>query len=30
MPEGLLDEDITGTKERFICDAAGLFIDDEG
>lgn len=28
--EGVLDEDIIGTKERFVGDSAGLFIDIEG
>ena len=30
MLEGVLDEDIIGTKERFVGDSAGLFIDIEG
>jgi hypothetical protein len=30
VPEGVLDEDIIGTKERFVGDGIGLFIDNEG
>jgi len=27
VSEGVLDEDMIGTKARFVCDGAGLFID---
>lgn len=30
MPEGVLEDDMIGTKERFVCGGAGLFIDTDG